>query len=93
MAATRRILEKAYSTKTTRQHVAYQKYYKEAKASGIKKPLSFKMWAGSKDVTRPKKLYKPKKKRDRRTVRTKDIEGGLKRAGVSKKMIKRLRSK
>lgn len=87
------MLKKLYETKTARQHVAYQKYYKEAKASGVKKPLTFKMWAGSKNVARPKKLYKPKKKRDRRTVRTKDIEGGLKRAGISEKKVRKLRSR
>lgn len=88
------LLKKLYETKTTRQHVAYQKYVKEAKARK-RKPLSFSMWSGSseKSIHYKKKLYKPKKKRDKPTARTKDVERRLKIAGISEKKIKKLRGR
>lgn len=61
MAVTKRILKRLYSTKATRTHEAYQKYVKQEGAKK-NKPMSFRMWAGSKEPARKtvKKLQRRK---------------------------------
>ena len=63
MAILKRVLKGLYSTPATKKHEAYQKHVRETTAKG-KKPLSFRLWAGSSPkLKRGKKtpVKKPKK--------------------------------
>lgn len=57
------LLKRLYKTPATKKHEAYQKHVRETTAKG-KKPLSFRLWAGSSPKLKRRKktpVEKPKK--------------------------------
>ena len=51
------LLKRLYKTPATKKHEAYQKHVRETKAKG-RKPLSFRLWAGSRPSPQLKRRRK-----------------------------------